>query len=337
MSITTIAIDAMSGDYGLSTVIPAVLAQLKNEPQLAFILVGDPLLIEEYLQQASVCPSERLRIWPASQVVFMDESPTGALRNKKDSSLRVAIDLVHQGLAQAVVSAGNTGALMATARYVLKMLSQIERPALMATLPTENEQGVTLLDLGANVDCTPLQLLQFALMACVYLQVIENKANPSVGLLNIGVEETKGNELVKAANRLFTECTYLNYVGYVEADSLFKGATDIVVCDGFVGNSVLKASEGVAKLVIEVLKASFSRNTLNKIRGLLAKPALNVLKSKIDPDIHNGSCLLGLNGIVIKSHGSANAHAFEFAIQKAKLAVSQKLSEKIGQLLATLN
>jgi glycerol-3-phosphate acyltransferase PlsX len=267
----------------------------------------------------------------------MDESPTGALRNKKDSSLRVAIDLVHQGLAQAVVSAGNTGALMATARYVLKMLSQIERPALMATLPTENEQGVTLLDLGANVDCTPLQLLQFALMACVYLQVIENKANPSVGLLNIGVEETKGNELVKAANRLFTECTYLNYVGYVEADSLFKGATDIVVCDGFVGNSVLKASEGVAKLVIEVLKASFSRNTLNKIRGLLAKPALNVLKSKIDPDIHNGSCLLGLNGIVIKSHGSANAHAFEFAIQKAKLAVSQKLSEKIGQLLATLN
>ncbi|MSP52737.1 MAG: phosphate acyltransferase PlsX [Gammaproteobacteria bacterium] len=329
----TIALDAMGGDHGLSVVIPAALLQLKKDPELKIILVGDEIAIQHYFRQRQHKIPETLSIHHASEVVAMDEAPAVAMRSKKDSSMRVAINLVAEGHAQGAVSAGNTGALMAISRYVLKMLPSIDRPALMATLPTENGKGVQVLDLGANVDCTAEQLLQFALMASVYCETVAQIKCPIVKLLNIGSEEIKGNELVKAAAKLFLATPNLNYRGFIEADEIFSEKSDVVVCDGFVGNSVLKASEGIAKLMMKLLKQSFTKNLVNKMRAIIAKPVLMDLKHKLDPNVYNGSCLLGLNGIVIKSHGSANAQSFSYAIDKAKLAIQQNLPEKIGAQL----
>lgn len=329
MALITIALDAMSGDHVLRAVIPAAFTELKKDPQLKLILVGEQTQIKAYLKKHRLHLPSRLSIHHASEVVAMNDSPTIALRNKKDSSLRVAIEQVKLGIADAAVSAGNTGALMATARFVLKMLPGINRPAVIATMPTINNSSVIVLDVGANVNCSAEQLLQFALMGQVVCETIERIPMPKVSLLNIGSEEIKGNDLVKHAAKLIQEYTHINYVGFIEGDNIFSGNVDVVVCDGFVGNVVLKASEGIASVILTMVKRSFMQNVFSRCFGLLAKPVLKPLNKTLNPENYNGSCLLGLKGIVVKSHGSANANAFAKAIEKAKLAVQQNLSEKI--------
>ena len=337
MTSITIALDAMSGDHGLASVIPAAFAQLEKDPHLKFILVGDQNEIQAYLKKHHLKLTARLSICHASEVVSMDELPSQALRNKKDSSLRIAIEQIKNGTADAAVSAGNTGALMATSRFILKMLPGINRPAVTATIPTINNRSVSILDVGANVDCTAEQLLQFALMGSIVCETINYIKTPKVSLLNVGSEEIKGNELVKNATRLIQENSQINYVGFVEGDDIFRGEVDVVVCDGFVGNVVLKASEGVAKMILQLIKHSFKKNAFTFFCGLLAKSVLKPLIKTLNPETHNGSCLLGLKGIVIKSHGSANANAFAYAIEHAKLAVQQKLVEKIESGLQATN
>ena len=261
----------------------------------------------------------------------MNESPTSALRNKKDSSMRVAINLVKDGMAHACVSAGNTGALMATGRFVLKMLAGIDRPAICTALPTM--KGHThVLDLGANVDSTAEHLYEFAMMGSVLTSALDNNPSPKVGLLNIGEEEIKGNERVKEAARLLADSD-LNYIGFVEGDGIYMGAANVVVCDGFVGNVMLKTSEGVAKMIGTFMKQEFRRNPIKKIAGLLAAPALKALKKRIDPRAYNGASLLGLRGIVVKSHGGADNYAFGKAILKARMEAIKNVPELIAQQL----
>ena len=323
----TIALDALGGDHGVSVVVPAAIRFLKANPDVEIILVGRADAISEHLTTQS--KSDRLRIHHASQEVGMDEPPSRALKNKKDSSMRVALNLVKDGVANACVSAGNTGALMATARFVLKMLPHVDRPAIITAIPSI--KGRTwVLDLGANVDCSGQHLFQFAVMGSEMVAAVdENIASPKIGLLNIGEEEIKGNEQVKNAHRLLTNST-LNYIGYVEGDGIYKGIADVVVTDGFVGNVALKSSEGVAKMIAHFLKAEFKRNLYTRIVGMLALPVLRNFRRKADPRRHNGASLLGLRGVVIKSHGSADALAFENAINVAKQAVRSNVSERIA-------
>jgi phosphate acyltransferase len=281
---------------------------------------------------------ERIEIRHASEEVAMDESPVKALRFKKDSSMRVAIDLVKDGAAQACVSAGNTGALMATAHFVLKTFPEIERSAIIASWPTANpSKEVYVLDLGANVDSTAEHLSQFAVMGSVLVKSMTNNSNPRVGLLNIGSEEIKGNEQVKRAAQLIAENKAVNYVGYVEGDGVFSGDVDVVVCDGFIGNVTLKAVEGAVKLVIAYLKTNFMRNWLTKLVALAAKPVLKKLAYQLDPGRRNGASLIGLRGIVIKSHGGANVKAFanavEEAIREVQHNVLQSIQDELKQLL----
>ena len=332
----TIALDAMGGDHGADTVVPAALDILKQRDDLRIILVGDQTHIETLLARAgNIPPEQRLRIHHASEVVDMDEAPSRALRLKKDSSMRVAIDLVKQGQAQACVSAGNTGALMATARYVLKTLPGIDRPAISTEIPSI--EGYTqVLDLGANVDCTAEHLFQFAVMGSVLASAVHGLEKPRIGLLNIGEEEIKGNEQVKDAARLLAGSRSLNYIGFVEGDDVFTGGVDVVVCDGFVGNVALKTSEGVAKMISHFMRQSFSRNMLTKLAGLMVMPVLRSFRSRIDPRKYNGASLLGLRGIVIKSHGGADAVAFENAIKVAALEVQKAVPERIEHLLEDL-
>ncbi len=329
MALITIALDAMSGDHVLRAVIPAAFAELEKDPQLKLILVGEQTQIKAYLQAHDLQLSPRLSIHHASEIVAMDELPALALRNKKDSSLRVCIEQVKSGIADAAVSAGNTGALMATARFVLKMLPGISRPAVIATIPTVNNRAVTVLDVGANINCNEQQLLQFALMGQAVCQTIEHIPLPKVSLLNIGAEEIKGDFLVKRAAKLIQEYKHINYVGFVEGDNIFSGNVDVVVCDGFVGNVVLKVSEGIAGMILTMVKRSFTQNIFSHFCGVLSRPVLKSLGNTLNPENYNGSCLLGLKGIVVKSHGSANANAFAKAIAKAKLAVQQNLIKKI--------
>lgn len=306
----------MGGDHGLSVVIPACIRVARKKPNLHLQLVGDKAQIERHLKKHRAIANQQFSIIHASELVHMDELPSHALRNKKDSSMRVAINQVKDGHAQACVSAGNTGALMATARFVLKTLPGIDRPAIIAQLPTS--KGKTrVLDLGANVDSSADHLFQFAVMGSALIRALEHKSRPKIGLLNIGVEEIKGNDQVKRTAYLLSECNLLNYVGYVEADQFYSGDVDLVVCDGFVGNSALKASEGLARLMFHSLKASFTRNWFTKSVGFLAKPVLRHMKDTLDPARYNGASMLGLNGIVIKSHGAANAYSFQFAIEEA--------------------
>ena len=323
----TIALDALGGDHGVSVVVPAAIRFLKANPDVEIILVGRADAISEHLTTQS--KSDRLRIHHASQEVGMDEPPSRALRGKKDSSMRVALNLVKDGVANACVSAGNTGALMATARFVLKMLPHVDRPAIITAIPSI--KGRTwVLDLGANVDCSGQHLFQFAVMGSEMVAAVdENISSPKIGLLNIGEEEIKGNEQVKNAHRLLTNST-LNYIGYVEGDGIYKGIADVVVTDGFVGNVALKSSEGVAKMIAHFLKAEFKRNLYTRIVGMLALPVLRNFRRKVDPRRHNGASLLGLRGVVIKSHGSADALAFENAINVAKQAVRSNVSERIA-------
>ncbi|MES9904252.1 MAG: phosphate acyltransferase PlsX [Sedimenticola sp.] len=322
----TISLDAMGGDYGPSVVVPAAIDFLQRDDSVNLILVGIEEDIRAHLDGAEV--GERLSIHPASQVVAMDELPSKALRGKKDSSMRVAIDLVKAGTADACVSAGNTGALMATARFVLKMLPDIDRPAIISALPSL-EGHTWMLDLGANVDCSAKHLFQFAVMGGELVASVDDIKSPRIGLLNIGQEEIKGNEQVKGADALLSAST-LNYIGYVEGDDVYRGGVDVVVCDGFVGNVALKSAEGVAKMVSHSLKAGFTRNIVTKLVGLLAMPVMRSFRRTIDPRRYNGASFLGLRGIVIKSHGGADVLAFENAIGIAKKAVYTNVPERIA-------
>ncbi|MBK1726426.1 phosphate acyltransferase PlsX [Halorhodospira neutriphila] len=319
---TTLSLDAMGGDYGPEAVVPAALGALERHPELHITLVGQrPRLLEELERQRAGEP-ERLTIHHCNEVVGMDEPPSQALRYKRDSSMRVALERVRAGEADGCVSAGNTGALMATARYLLKTLPGIDRPAIMSTIPSRG--GAThMLDLGANIDCTAEHLFQFAVMGAVATEAIHGVERPRVGLLNIGEEEIKGNEQVKRAAGLLSASEPINYVGYIEGDGIFTGEADIVVCDGFVGNVALKSSEGVAALISEYMRTEFRRTLLTRLAGLVAMPVLKALRRRIDPRQYNGASLLGLRGVALKSHGSADAFAFGRAIDTAVLEVQQ--------------
>ncbi len=327
----TIALDAMGGDHGPSVVVPAALRYLEREPRHELILVGRREVLEQHLPDGG--PPPRLRIHHATQEVGMDELPSVALRKKKDSSMRVALDLVKAGEADACVSAGNTGALMATARFVLKMLANVDRPAIITALPCVGGR-TWMLDLGANVDCSAEHLFQFAVMGSELVTHLDGIERPTVGLLNIGQEEIKGNEQVKMADQLLRGSS-LNYVGYVEGDDIYLNAeVDIVVTDGFVGNVALKTSEGVAKMIRGNLREEFTRNPFRRLAALLALPALKGLSRRIDPRRYNGASLLGLRGVVVKSHGGADVLAYTHAIDIAAKAVIADVSSRIEDRVA---
>jgi len=329
-----IALDAMGGDFGPEVVIPAAAKILSRRKLLSIILVGDEERLRSCAQKHGIKLDDRLTIQHASEVVEMHDEPALAMRKKKDSSMRVAINLVHDGRADAIVSAGNTGALMATARFVLKTLPGIDRPAICTTIPSKN--GHThMLDLGANVDCSAEHLFQFAVMGSVLTEAIDNVESPRVGLLNIGSEAMKGNAQVKAADEYLADAP-LNYIGFVEGDDIYSEKVDVVVCDGFVGNISLKTAEGVAKLISYYMKEEFKRGLYNKLAGLIALPVLKAFKKRIDPGAYNGASLLGLKGIVIKSHGGADVNAYANAIEIAVLEVQKSVPQQIQQHIQPL-
>lgn len=330
----TVAIDCMGGDHGVRVTVPAAIERSRQDPHCRFILVGLEDAIRSELVRAGVATTDdRLQVHHASEIVTMDEPPANALRGKKDSSMRVAIDLVKSGKAQACVSAGNTGALMAISRFVLKTLPGIDRPAIASMLPTA--KGHThILDLGANVDCTAEHLLQFAVMGAELVASVEHKPRPSVGLLNIGEEDIKGNDVVKNAAELL-RASNLNFYGNVEGDDIYKGTTDVVVCDGFVGNVALKTSEGLAQMLGTYLREEFGRNLLTRLAGLVAMPVLNAFKRRVDHRRYNGASLLGLKGVVIKSHGSADTFAYGFAIEHAISEVRTGVLAHIAERMVT--
>jgi glycerol-3-phosphate acyltransferase PlsX len=333
-AMVTIALDAMGGDHGPAVVVPAALEILGRHPDVSLVLVGDSQELTTRCGAAVARFGDRLRIHHTTQQVGMDESPSAALRGKKDSSMRVAIDLVKEGTADACVSAGNTGALMATARFVLKTLPGIDRPAIMSALPSM--RGHThVLDLGANVDLDAGQLFQLAVMGATLVRAVDNVAQPRVGLLNIGAEEIKGNDEVKRAHALLAASS-LNYIGFVEGDDLYTGDVDVVVCDGFVGNVALKTSEGLAKMIGHSMREAFARNLLTRFCALLTAPVLRSFKRRIDPRRYNGASLVGLQGIVVKSHGGADALAFANAIEIARIEVAKALPESIGHEISHL-
>jgi phosphate acyltransferase len=330
----TVALDAFGGDHGPAVVVPAALRVLSEYDGLQVILVGERATLERTVRVQRAADSERLTIRHASQTVAMDELPSLALRTKKDSSMRVALNLVKEGVADACVSAGNTGALMATARFVLRTLPGIDRPAIVSSLPTVCGH-TRLLDLGANVDSTPGQLFQFAVMGSVLTNAVDNVPHPRVGLLNIGEEEIKGNQRVRETARLLAG-SELNYVGFVEGDDIYRGTADVIVCDGFVGNVALKSSEGVAHMISHYVKQEFTRSFYARIAALVARPVLNRLGRKIDPRRYNGASLVGLRGIVVKSHGGADVLAFTNAIREAIAEVQKNVPARISNLLESV-
>ena len=330
----TVAVDCMGGDHGPHVTVPAALNFLSSSADVDIVLVGLRDAIEAELKARGAKPNPRLRVHHASEVVLMDESPATALRNKKDSSMRVAVDLVKSGEAHACVSAGNTGALMAISRFVLKMLPGIDRPAIIAALPSI--RGSTyVLDLGANVDCAPEHLLQFAIMGATLVAAVEHKDRPSVGLLNIGEENIKGNEVVKRAAELLRGSD-LNFIGNIEGDGIYKGEADIVVCDGFVGNVMLKASEGIVQMVRSYIREEFMRSILTRLVGAIVMPVLHAFRQRLDPRRFNGATLLGLRGIVVKSHGSTDvfgfARAIERAMEEVRNDVLHRLMRRFGEV-----
>lgn len=328
---TRIAVDAMSGDHGHVAAVDAAIATLENNSTVAVTLVGDEQQLRDALSRHKRSPDDRLAIRHASEIVGMEESPAKALRSKKDSSMRVALNLVNTGEADACVSAGNTGALMATARFVLKMLAGIDRPAIISPIPSR-EGHTLMLDLGANTESTPEQLFQFAVMGAVLAEAVHGRANARVGLLNIGAEEIKGNSQIQEAGRLLSD-TDLNYIGFVEGDDVYVGDVDVVVCDGFAGNVALKTSEGLGKLISEYLKEEFSRNVLSRAAAVFAWPVLKAFRQRVDPRQYNGATFVGLQGTVIKSHGDADALAFASAIKTACLEVEKDVPTRIRELL----
>jgi glycerol-3-phosphate acyltransferase PlsX len=330
----TIAVDCMGGDHGPQVTVPAALDFLERDPDCSVILVGREEVLRPSLVGAGRF-AERLSVQHADQVVEMHEPVASALRNKKDSSMRLVADLVKAGQADAALSAGNTGALMAISRFVLKTLPGIDRPAIAGILPTMNGH-VYVLDLGANVDCQAEHLRQFGVMGSMLVSALEHRDRPSVGLLNIGEEDIKGNEMVKQAAELLKDSD-LNFYGNVEGDDIWKGTTDIVVCDGFVGNVVLKSSEGLAQMIGRGLKEEFSRNLLTRLTAVVALPVIRAFKRRFDHRAYNGASLLGLKGIVFKSHGSADAYAFRCALERAAEAARERLPEKIAARMAALH
>ena len=332
-----IAIDAMGGDFGPAVTVPASLAFLDSHADAALMLVGQIVVLQKQLKFAQLQANTRCEIIAASDVVNMDDPIEIALRRKKNSSMRVAINQVKDGVADAAVSAGNTGALMAIARYVLKTMDGIDRPAIATQLPNAKGGATTVLDLGANVDCTEDHLLQFAVMGSALVSAISNNPSPSVGLLNIGEEAIKGSDVIKKAGDLLRSAAIsgdLNFYGNVEGNDIFKGTTDIVVCDGFVGNVALKTSEGLASMVGSFMKVEFSRNIFTKFAAIVAHPVLTAFKKRMDHRRYNGAALLGLKGLVFKSHGSADAFAFERALNKAYDAARNKLLERVRERIA---
>lgn len=323
----------MGGDHGPHVTVPAALDFRREHVDVRVILVGRREEIETELRRHGAAPGDGLRVEHATEVVAMDEPPAQAMRYKKDSSMRVAVNLVKAGEAHACVSAGNTGALMAISRFVLKTLPAIDRPAIASGVPNAMGGYTYVLDLGANVECTPEQLMQFGVMGAMLVTAVEGRERPRVGLLNIGVEDIKGNDTVKRAAELL-RASGLNYAGNVEADDIYKGSVDVVVCDGFVGNSVLKASEGVAHMIVGFLRQEFSRNPLRRLSALIALPALRALRARMDPRNYNGAGLLGLKGIVVKSHGSADRHAFVQALRRALEVVRYDLVRHISESVA---
>ena len=325
----------MGGDHGPRVTVPAALEFQARFGDVEMVLVGLRGALESELASRGVKTGAKLRVLHASEVVAMDEPPAQAMRYKKDSSMRVAVNLVKSGEAHACVSAGNTGALMAISRFVLKTIPGIDRPALATVLPNSQGGFTYVLDLGANVDCTPEQLMQFGVMGAMLVAAVEHRERPSVGLLNIGVEDIKGNETVKQAAELL-RASGLNFHGNVEGDDIFKGTTDVVVCDGFVGNAVLKASEGAVKMVVGYLRQEFTRNPWRMFVAWLATPVRNALRARMDPGRYNGGSLLGLRGIVIKSHGSADVYAFGQALERAVEEVRNDVPKRIAQRMAQL-
>ena len=335
----TVSVDCMGGDHGPSVTLPACKAFLAAHPEASLILVGNAAVL------AACTNWSRVTVVSASEVVEMDDSIEVALRRKKDSSMRVAVNQVKANAngvsaAQACVSAGNTGALMAVSRYVLKTLEGIDRPAIAAVMPSARSGGTTVLDLGANIDCTAEHLLQFAVMGCALVAAIEGLENPSVGLLNIGEEAIKGSEVIKQAGDLLRQASadgHINFYGNVEGNDIFKATTDIVVCDGFVGNVALKTAEGLASMLSKLIKEEFTRNVFTKLAALVALPVLNHFKARVDHRRYNGAALLGLRGLVFKSHGSADAFAFEQALNRAYDAARNGLLERVhDRILETL-
>jgi len=324
----TISIDVMGGDHGVSVTVPACLELLHDYEDTQVILVGDEASIHKALRKVSSDYRKRIKIVAATEVIHSDDSIEVALRRKKDSSMRVAIEQIKDQRADAIVSAGNTGALMAISRYLLKTLKGIDRPAIATRMPNQKGTGTTVLDLGANSDCEAIHLLQFAQMANVMVRVIDNKPSPTIGLLNIGEEVIKGNEVVKQAGELLRQ-SQLNFYGNVEGNDIFKGTTDVVVCDGFVGNVALKTSEGLASMISQMIKEEFGRSLLTKFLAFLALPILLRFRKRVDHRAYNGAMLLGLKGLVIKSHGSADKFAFYVALVRAYDAAKNNMVENI--------
>ncbi len=327
---TTLAVDCMGGDHGPRVTLLACRRFLDTHPDAKLLLVGLPDALSSFSHP-------RAQVVPASEVVAMDDPIEVALRRKKDSSMRVAIQQVKNGAAQAVVSAGNTGALMAIARYLLKTIDGIDRPAIAGRMPDFKGGGTTMLDLGANVDCTPHHLLQFAVMGSALVSVLDNIESPTVGLLNIGEEDIKGNEVIKKTGELLRTAANsgdLNFYGNVEGTDIYQGTVNLIVCDGFVGNVALKASEGLAHKISETLKNSFTHNIFTKIAAIFAYPVLSDFKDKVDHRRYNGAALLGLNGIVFKSHGSADDVAFGTALNRAYDAAHHNLLERVRSRIA---
>ncbi|MDR7094826.1 phosphate acyltransferase PlsX [Hydrogenophaga laconesensis] len=330
----TVAVDCMGGDVGPDVTMPASLAFLEAHPQAQLLLVGQPDALGAWPQ---LLGNPRCKLVPASEVVTMDDPVEVALRRKKDSSMRVAINQVKDGVAQAAVSAGNTGALMAIARYVLKTMDGIDRPAIATQMPNARGGATTVLDLGANVDCSAEHLLQFAVMGSALVAAATGRQEPSVGLLNVGEEVIKGSEVIKKAGILLRNASTsgdLNFFGNIEGDDVFKGTTDIVVCDGFVGNVALKASEGLASMISGFIREEFSKSIFRKIAAIVAYPVLKSFKNRVDHRRYNGAALLGLRGLVFKSHGSADAFAFEQALNRAYDAAHNKLLDNVRERIA---
>ena len=331
----TVAVDCMGGDHGPHVTVPAALEFQARVPEVDVVLVGVRDALEAELAARRAAPGPRLRVHHAAEVVAMDEPPAQALRYKKDSSMRVAIDLVKSGAAHACVSAGNTGALMAISRFVLKTLPGIDRPAIATVLPNMRGAHTYVLDLGANVDCTAEHLLQFGIMGAMLAAAVEHKERPTIGLLNIGVEDIKGNEAVKQAAALL-RASGLNFTGNVEGNDIYRGSVDVVVCDGFVGNVALKCSEGVAEMMVATMREEFSRNALTRLAALAAASVLRAFRNRLDPRRYNGASLLGLRGIVVKSHGSADIFAFGQALERAVEEVRNNVLQRIAARMAEL-
>lgn len=335
----TISIDCMGGDHGPAVTVPAAISFANHEPAAELILVGLQDVIHAELKKHKAENHSRLSVQHASEVITMDDPLEVALRRKKDSSMRVAIALVKDGRAQACVSAGNTGALMAVSRYILKTIPGVDRPAICTLIPNQRDAPTFMLDLGANVDCEPQHLHQFAVMGSALVAATEGRSKPTVGLLNVGAEDIKGNDLVKRTAELLRADHakgILNFYGNVEGNDIFEGTTDIVVCDGFVGNVTLKASEGLGRFFKATLTTEFKSSPLNMLGAFIARRALRSISQRLNPSRYNGASLLGLRGLVFKSHGSADAYGYEWAIKRAFDAADHGLLSRISATIAEL-